>query len=85
MRIYDILHGRIQPNETAAERREKERIDNWQGPSDDIHTPSGAHQLYMAQREKRLDDIRMKIKAGYYEQREVLEKVADVIYRHIGR
>ncbi len=85
MRIYDILHGRIQPNETTAERHKKERIDNWQRSSDDNHTPPVAHQLYMNQREKKLDDIRMKIKAGYYEQHEVMEKVADAIYRHLGR
>ena len=34
-------------------------------------------------REKRLEDIRKKISSGYYEQREVLEKIADAIYQSI--
>jgi hypothetical protein len=42
-------------------------------------------QAYGQQRETRLDEIRMKINSGYYERREVLEKIAGAIYRHIKK
>ncbi len=75
MRIKDILHGQIQPDDSAPKRREKEQIENC--------ASSAIHQLYITQREKRIEDIRMKLNSGFYEQREVLGKVADAIYRHI--
>jgi hypothetical protein len=42
-------------------------------------------RVYDQLREIRLDEIRMKINSGYYERREVLEKVAGAIYRHIKK
>jgi hypothetical protein len=42
-------------------------------------------QTYGQQREARLDEIRMKINSGYYERRDVLEKVACAIYRRVKK
>lgn len=85
MGIYDILHGSNQPDDSAHERRKNNQRENCQGSSDDRKPSSAAHQSYKTMREKKLEEIRIKINSGYYEQREVLEKVADAIYRHIRK
>jgi hypothetical protein len=41
------------------------------------------YRMHEEDHEKRLDEIRKKIRSGYYEQPEILEKVVDAIYRHI--
>jgi hypothetical protein len=40
---------------------------------------------YSQQPETRLDEIRMRINSGYYDRKDVLEKVACAIYRHISK
>ncbi len=85
MRIYDILHGRIQQEERVPERREKQKKDDRKTASANVQISSEAQQMYQTQSEQKLNDVRTKIDSGYYQKKEVLEKVADAIYRVLNR
>lgn len=85
MSILDILHDRIDPDESVPERHENGRKENAQRPSDERSASSAARQIYMTQRELRVEEYRAKIESGFYNQKEVLEKVADAIYRTIRK
>jgi anti-sigma28 factor (negative regulator of flagellin synthesis) len=50
---------------------------------DRVEVSQEARALYEADQSKRIDEIRRKIKEGFYDRREVTEKVADAILQDI--
>ncbi len=85
MRIYDILQGSVQADERVAERRDKDKKEDKKTSNDNVRISSEAQQLYQSQRDQKLSEVRQRIDSGYYQSREVLEKVADAIYRVLNR
>ncbi len=85
MRIYDILHSKFQTEDRIAERREKDSKDEHKTTGDNAKISTEAQSLYQARRDQKLNDVRGRIESGYYQRREVLEKVADAIYRVLNK
>jgi predicted transcriptional regulator len=85
MRIYDILNSGLPKEDRITERRDKDKKDERKATSDHAKISTEAQQLYQTQRDQKLSDVRVRIDSGYYQRREVLEKVADAIYRVLNR
>ncbi len=71
----------IQPGQP---RRAKNEPAKDRTAEDRVELSDEARSLFESAEGRRLDDIRQKIDAGYYNRRDVLEKVVDSILRDLA-
>ncbi len=71
----------IQPGQP---RRAKSEPATERSAGDRVELSDEARSLFESDESRRLTEIRQKIDAGYYNQRDVLEKVVDAILRDLA-
>ncbi len=71
----------IQPGQP---RRPKDEPVSRRDSGDRVELSDEARSMFEADQTRRLEDIRRKIDAGFYAQKEVAEKVVDAILREIA-
>jgi anti-sigma28 factor (negative regulator of flagellin synthesis) len=92
MGIQEILGnaGKTQPvkggrSDTSDKVKEKERTSDEDDLKDRVEVSQEARALYDAERTKRFDAIREKIRSGFYFQRDVTEKVVDAVLKDLKK
>lgn len=70
---------------TGEGKKEKVAKTSKQEKTDKVELSEEAKALYAAEREKKLDEIREKVKNGYYDTPEVTEKVVEGLKRDLKR
>ncbi len=83
MRIYDILHNREHPENSDGDNGGKNNHDLSSGHHQIQHPIPLNRKTNRKASEARLAEIRARVDSGYYNQREILEKVADALYRNV--
>lgn len=77
MKINEITGEILFPEDKGGKR-----FGNIEGKKDKVEISSEAKELYKLKRMEKIEEIKKKVKSGFYNSDDVIDKVAEKIYEH---